>query len=308
MSNLTMQAVRFHEYGGPEVLVLEQAPRPQPQADQVLIRVLAAGVNPADAAMRAGYFKEFMPLTLPWVPGFEGAGIVQAAGENVTAFQPGQGVFGFVAGGYAEYAVAAASEVQPKPAHLTFEEAATVPMGALVAWQAVIETANVQTGQRVLVHGAAGGVGLYAVQLAKWKGAHVIGTSSGGNSEFVRSLGAEAIDYNTTPFETVVRDVDVVVDTVGGQVIEHSWQVLRPNGILVTIAGRLAPEAGLAHGVRAASAGRGAPEKLKEIAELLEARQLTPAIRTRFTLAEARQAQELAQTKHGRGRIILLTA
>jgi len=306
MSNTTMQAVRFHEYGGPEVLVLEQVPRPQPQADQVLMRVLAAGVNPADGSMRAGFYKEFMPLPMPWTPGLEGAGIVEAVGENVTAFQPGQSVFGFVTGGYAEYAVAAASELQPKPAHLTFEEAASVPMGALVAWQAVIEAANVQAGQRVLVQGAAGGVGLYAVQLAVWKGARVIGTSSARNVEFVRSLGAEeAIDYNAAPFETVVHEVDVVVDTVGGEIPERSWQVLRPNGVLVTVAARLAPEAGPAHGVRAVSAGRASPEKLKQISELLQAKQLTPVVGPRFTLAEARQAQELAQTGHGRGRIVL---
>ena len=306
MSNLTMQAFRFHEYGGPEVLVLEQAPRPQPQADQVLVRVLAAGVNPADGRMRAGFYKEFIPLPMPWTPGLEGAGIVEAVGENVTAFQPGQSVFGFVTGGYAEYAVAAASELQPKPAHLTFEEAASVPMGALVAWQAVIEAANVQAGQRVLVQGAAGGVGLYAVQLALWKGARVIGTSSARNLEFVRSLGAaEALDYNATPFETVVHEVDVVVDTVGGEIPERSWQVLRPNGVLVTVAARLAPEAGQAHGVRAVSAGRASPEKLRQISELLQAKQLTPVVGRRFTLAEARQAQELAQTGHGRGRIVL---
>lgn len=308
MSQLTMRAVRFHEYGGLDVLVLEQAPRPQPQADQVLMRVLAAGVNPVDGSIRAGFLKEFMPLPMPWIPGLEGAGIVEAVGENVAAFQPGQSVFGFVTGGYAEYAVAAAGEMQPKPAHLTFEQAASVPLGALTAWQA-IEAANVHAGQRVLVHGAAGGVGVYAVQLAVWKGARVIGTSSAGNSELVRSLGVEeAIDYNTTPFESVVRDVDVVVDTVGGETTERSWQVLRPNGVLVTVAGRLAPDAGQAHGVRAVSAGRASPEKLKQISELLEAKQLTPVVGTRFTLAEARQAQELAQTRHGRGRIVLLTA
>jgi NADPH:quinone reductase-like Zn-dependent oxidoreductase len=309
MSGKSMQAIRFHEYGGPEVLVLEQMPRPQPQADQVLIRLMAAGVNPADSAFRAGYFKEFMPLPLPWTPGLEGAGIVEAVGENVTAFQPGQSVFGFVTGGYAEYAVAAVSDVQLKPAHLSFEEAASVPVGAMTAWGAVIDMANVQAGQSVLVHGAAGGVGIYAVQLARWKGAHVIGTSSTQNSELVRSLGVEeAIGYDATPFETVVRDVDVVVDTVGGEVMERSWQVLRPNGIMVTVAARLTPEAGQAHGVRAASAGRATPDKLKQIAELLEAKQLMPVIGKHFTLAEARQAQELSQTRHGRGRIILLTA
>jgi NADPH:quinone reductase-like Zn-dependent oxidoreductase len=249
-----------------------------------------------------------MPLPLPWTPGLEGAGIVEAVGENVTAFQPGQAVFGFVTGGYAEYAVAAVSEVQPKPAHLTFEEAASVSLGSLTAWQAV-EQANVQAGQRVLVQGAAGGVGLYAVQLARLKGASVVGTASASNVEFVRSLGAETvIDYNVTRFETALRDLDVVIDTVGGEVIERSWQVLRPNGVLVTVAGRLAPEAGQAHGVRAASAGRASPDKLKQVSELLEAKQLTPVVGTRFALAEARQAQELAQTRHRRGRIILLTA
>lgn len=309
MSDSMMQAVRFHEYGGPDVLVLERAPRPQPQADQVLMRVLAAGVNPADASMRAGLYKEFMPVQLPWIPGYEGAGIIEAVGENVTAFQPGQAVFGFVTGGYAEYAVAAASDVQPKPAHLTFEQAASVPMGALVAWQAVIEVANVQAGQHILVHGAAGGIGLYAVQLARWKGASVIGTASASNVEFVRSLGVEqVIDYKVTPFETTVRNMDVVVDTAGGDVIERSWQVLRPDGILVTVAGRLGPDAGKTHGVRGVSTGRGSPDKLKQIRELLDAKQLTPAIRTLFTLAEAHQAQELAQTRHGRGRVVLLTA
>ena len=308
MSNGTMQSVCFHEYGGLDVLVLEQAPRPQPQADQVLMIILAAGVNPVDGSIRAGFLKEFMPLPMPWIPGLEGAGIVEAVGENVTAFQPGQSVFGFVTGGYAEYAVAAASEVQPKPAHLTFEQAASVPLGALTAWQA-IEAANVQPGQRVLVHGAAGGVGLYAVQFARLKGAHVIGTTSARNAEFVRSLGAESvIDYNAVRFETAVRDLDVVVDTVGGEILERSWQILRPDGVLVTIAARLSPEAGQAHGVRALSSGRASLDKLRQISALLETKQITAVVGATFPLAEARQAHELSQTRHGRGRIVLLTA
>ncbi len=309
MSNHSMQAVRFHDYGGPEVLVYEQVPRPQPQADQVLIRVIVAPVNPVDTAIRAGYFKEFMPLPMPWTPGVEAAGIVEAVGEEVTTFEKGKAVFGFVTGGYAEYAVALANELQLKPAHLTFEEAATVPMGSLTAWQALIETAKVQAGQRVLVHGGAGGVGMYAVQLAKWKGAYVIGTASSQNADYVRSLGADQVlDYRAAPFENVVHDMDVVLDTVGGQVTERSWQVLKPDGILVTVAARLTPDAGQAHGVRAASSGRASPDKLRQVSELLEAKKLTPGVGKRFTLAEARQAQELVATGHGRGRIILLTA
>jgi NADPH:quinone reductase-like Zn-dependent oxidoreductase len=173
----------------------------------------------------------------------------------------------------------------------------------------VIEAAKVQAGQRVLVHGAAGGVGLFAVQFARWKGAHVIGTASAGNAEFVRSLGAErVIDYTAAPFETVVHDLDVVVDTVGGEMPERSWQVLRPDGILVSIAARLSPEAGQAHGVRAMSAGRAATEKLSQISELLESKQIAPVVGALFPLAEARRAHELSQTRHGRGRIVLLTA
>jgi NADPH:quinone reductase-like Zn-dependent oxidoreductase len=301
-----MQAVRIHDYGGPEVLVLEEAPRPQPQAGEVLVRVQAAGVNPADSAMRGGAFKQFMPLQFPWTPGLEGAGVVEAMGSQVSTFQPGQEVYGILTGGYAEFAIANENDIQPKPSNLTMEQAASVPMGALTAWGAVVEAANVDAGQAVLIHGAAGGVGSYATQLAHWKGAYVIGTASSGNLVFIRSLGAQmAIDYKGSPFEAVVQDVDVVVDTVGGDVIDRSWLVLRSDGILVTVAGRLAPEAGKAFGVRAAAARRAATEKLSQLSELLEAKTILPTVRAVFPLAEARQAQELSETHHGRGRIIL---
>lgn len=304
-----MQAVRAHDYGGPEVLVLERVPRPQPQVNEVLIRIVAAGVNPADWKFRGGMFKEFMPLMFPWTPGLEAAGIVQEVGTDVTTLERGQAVYGIVNGAYAEYTVVPSDEMMPKPAHLTFEEAAGAPVGALTAWAAVIETAKVQAGQQVLVHGAAGGVGVYALQFARWKGAHVTATASAGNVEFVRSLGADSvIDYNAAPFETVVRDVDIVVDTVGGEIIERSWQVLRRDGLLVSVAGRLTPEMGQAHGVRAMSAGRAAPANLGEISKLFDSKQITPVVGTIFPLAEARQAHEKSQTGHGRGRIVLLAA
>ncbi len=269
MPKMRMQAIRVHDYGGPEVLVLEETPRPEPNADQVLIRLRAAGVNPADWKYRSGLYKQFMPLQ-------------------------------------AEYALTKTNEIQPKPASLTFEEAASLPMGALTAWGALINTANVEAGQHVLIHGAAGGVGAYAVQLARWKGAHVTGTASAKNLEFVRSLGAETmIDYQVTPFETVVHDMDVVIDTVGGDLPERSWQVLRPGGIFVTIAARLAEDAGKAQNIRAVSAGRAPVENLKQISELIEAKQLKPVTGAVFPLADARKAHELSQTGHGRGRIIL---
>jgi len=306
MLNTTMQAVQAHDYGGPDVLVLEQAPVPEPKNDEVLIRVKAAGVNPADWKMRAGLFKGFSQLPFPWTPGFEAAGTVEAVGADVTTFHKGQDVYGSVTGGYAEYALANAQDIYLKPKSLTFDEAAAVPMGALVAWQAVIEKAEVQPGQRVLVHGAAGGVGSYVVQLAKWKGAHVTGTASAGNLEFVRSLGAEnVIDYNATRFETVLSDMDAVIDTVGGDLPERSLQVIRSGGIFVTIAAMLPEDAGKAQNIRAVSAGRASPDTLKQVSELIEAKQLKPVVGEVFPLAEVRQAHELSQTGHGRGRIIL---
>ncbi len=307
MSDAVMKAVRIHDYGGPEVLELEQISRPEPKAGEVLIKVKAAGVNPADWKRRAGLYKQFMPLTFPWTPGVEGAGIIEAVGPDVAAYRKGQEVFGLINGSYAEYAIASAKEIRPKPKHLSLEQAATVSIGALTAWQAVIEIANVQPNQRVLVQGAAGGVGLYAVQFAKWKGAHVIGTASKGNLDLVRSLGAEsAIDYQAAPFETVVRDMDVVVDTVGGEVMERSWRVLHPDGIYVTVAGRLPADAGQAQGIRAMNGGRAAVEKLDQILELLESKQITPVVGPVFPLANVRQAHELCQSGHGRGRIILV--
>ena len=305
MSN-TMKAIRAHAYGGPEQLVFEQAPCPDPEPNQVIVRVFAAGVNPADWKYRGGAYKQFMPLTFPWIPGLEGAGIVEGVGSEVKDLKPGQAVFGRMLASYAQYVVVAPSDLYLKPAQLTFDQAATVPVGGLTAWQAVIENAGVQPGQHVLVTGAAGGVGLFAVQLARWKGAHVIGTASASNLEYVQSLGAEkVIDYQATPFEKAVRDMDVVIDTVGGETIDRAWQVLKPNGILVTVAGRISEETARAHGARGMSTMAAPVAKLKDISELIEAQKLKPLVGRVFPLAEARQAHELSETGHGRGRIVL---
>ncbi len=306
MSNVTMKTIQAHDYGAPEVLVLEQAPRPEPNPDQVLIQLKAAGVNPADWKIRGGLYKQFMPVNFPWTPGVEGSGIIEAVGANVTGLKKGDEVYGIVNGGYAEYALASANDVQPKPAELTFEDAASIPMGFLTAWGGVIDAANVQTGQRVLIHGAAGGIGSYAVQLAKWKGAHVTGTASAGNHEFARSLGADnMVDYNATRFEAVLKDMDAVIDTVGADLAERSFQVIRPGGIFVTVAGRLTEGAGEAQNIRAVSTGRAPADHLKEASELIRAKLLKPVVGKVFPLANARQAQELSETRHGRGRILL---
>ncbi|HEY5983074.1 MAG TPA: NADP-dependent oxidoreductase [Anaerolineales bacterium] len=301
-----MQAVRIHDYGDASALVLEDAPRPEPQSNQVLIRMKAAGVNPADSAARNGAWKQFMPMQFPWTPGLEGAGVIESVGSQVTAFQAGQEVYGFVSGGYAQYAVAAGKDIQLKPARLTMDEAGASPMGTSMAWGALIGVAKIEAGQSVLIHGAAGGIGAFATQIAHWKKANVIGVTSTGNLDFVRGLGAqEVIDYGATTFEKVVHDVDVVLDTVGGDIPRRSFGVMRRGGILVTVAARLPADAGEAHGVRVVSAMRPTFGEHHQISELLASGMLRPTIRAVFPLAEARRAQELSETRHGRGRIIL---
>ena len=306
MSGNTMQAIRVYEYGAADQLKLEVAPQPEPKAGEVLVRVKAAGVNPADWKFRNGYMKAFVPLNFPWTPGLEGAGVVEAVGPDVTEFKPGDAVFGPINATYAEYTLAPVGELALKPATLSFDEAASVPVGALTAWEAV-EAAGIQPGQRVFVQGAAGGVGLFAAQLAKAKGAHVIGTASAVNLDFVRSLGVEALDYDAAPFETVVHDVDVVIDTVGGEVLQRSWDVLKPGGLLVSVAGRATEEEAQARGKHFKGARRAPASNLAAIADLITTGQLTPAIQATFALSEAAAAQQLCETGHGRGRIVLTT-
>lgn len=303
-----MRAVQIQDYGGPEVLNLVKTAIPMPGRGQVLVRLQAAGVNPADWKSRAGYMRANRPLAMPWTPGLEGAGVVEAVGPGVTRFQPGQAVYGTIAGSYAEYALAQENDLQPKPASLSFEEAAAVPVGALTAWGAVINTAEVQPGQRVLVQGAAGGVGLFMVQLACWKGTQVYGTASTANQDFVRSLGAEPIDYSAGPVEQHVHDLDAVFDTVGGDIPQRSLPLLRRGGIFVTVAAMPPEDYGEAEGIRWSRGGRAPGEQLAEISRLIEAGQVKPVIYRVFPLSEARQAQELSQTGHARGRIVLKIA
>jgi NADPH:quinone reductase-like Zn-dependent oxidoreductase len=306
MTVKTIQAVRVHDYGGPELFKVEQAPMPEPGEGQVLVKLHAAGVNPADWKYSHGYFKQYAPLKFPWVPGLEGSGIVEAVAPGVPGFQRGQPVLGLVQGSYTQYGLANAAELQSKPTSISFEQAATVPVGALTAWEAVVEVAEVQPGQKVLIHGGAGGVGLYAVQLAKWKGANVTATASGPNSDFVKALGADSvIDYTKTKFEEQLGGIDAVIDTVGGDLIERSLRVIKPGGIFVTVAGMVNPEMAEARDIRAASAGRSSADKLPKIVELLESRKLKPYVGKTFELSQSGQAISESMTGHGRGRIVL---
>ncbi len=307
MADQMMQAVRLHDYGGPDKLTVEEVRRPIPGKGQVLVHIKAAGINPADWKIGGGAYKQYSPLSFPWTPGLEAAGVVEEVGPEVKGFKRGQAVYGAFSGTYAEYAVASENDVEPKPANISFEEAASVPVGALTAWSAVINTANVRAEQKVLVQGGAGGVGAYAVQLARWRGAQVSATASEANLEFLRSLGVQqAIDYNAGPFESQVRDLDAVIDTVGGELAARSFKVIRPGGIYVAVAGRLPEGAGKEEGIRATGAGRAPTETLKQISQLIETGKLRPVVGRVFSLGEAPQAQAISQKGHGQGRLMLV--
>ena len=303
-----MQAVRFHEYGSPDVLRVETVPRPEPGEGEVLVRVHSAGVNPIDWKYRAGYLQGFAPLELPHIPGFELSGTVAEIGAGVSDFSTGDEVFGRGSGTYAEYAVAPVTTLAPKPVAVSFDQAATLAIGGVTAWASLFEAAKLEPGQRLLVHGGAGGVGSFAVQLGHWKGAHVIATASEGNLELVRRLGAdEVVDYTAVRFEDDLRDLDVVLDTVGGDVTDRSWGVLRPGGMLVVIAGMPDTDTAAARGVR--TSGTQAPEVtspiLGQLAALVESGDLDPQVGATFALADAKRAHEASETGHGHGRIVL---
>jgi len=308
MVTQTSQAIRIHQYGGPEQLKLEQVQRPEPQQGEVLIRVHAAGVNPVDWKITAGMMKAFLPVQFPYIPGHDIAGVVEEVGPGVTAFQKGQAVFGQSAhGGYAEYITASVATLALKPKTLSFDEAAAIAVGATTAWQGLFDHGGLLAGQRVLVQGAAGGVGLFAVQFARWKGAQVIGTTSTANVDFVRSLGAETVvDYKTTSVEQAVHNVDLVLDTVGSSTLDASLRAVKPGGTLVSIAGQASAEKVRERNVHFASFGaQVSSELLSTFAQLIDDGQVKVIVGATFPLSEAAQAHELSEKGHGRGRIVL---
>ncbi len=307
MAEQTMRAARFHDYGPPDVLVVEDAPRPEPKEGEVLVHVHAAGVNPVDWKLRRGDMRNFRQIPLPAIPGSDVAGVVAALGQGVTDFAVGDGVFGSGSGAYAQFAVVPSVSLAPKPSTLTFEQAASIPIGARTAWSSLFDGAGLVAGQRLLVRGAAGGVGLFAVQLGRWKGAHVVGIASAANADFVRSLGAsETIDYAAGPLTQFVQDVDVAFDTVGGPGIEGLLDTIKPGGVIVTIAGRVPEEDAQQRGVRVGSAGRPAlGALLRQITDLIDSGAVVPVVGQVFPLAEAAAAQRQSETGHGRGRIVL---
>jgi len=305
-----MKAVRIHNYGGPEVLHYQDAPRPKPHAGEVLVRVHAAGVNPIDWKVREGHMKDFWPHKLPLIPGWDLSGVVEELGKGVSRFKIGDEVYSVPDptrnGAYADYIVVRESELALKPTSLHHIRAAAVPLAGLTAWQA-FDTAQLRPGQRVLIHAGGGGVGHLAVQLAKWKGAYVFATASTKNQDLLRELGVDkAIDYTQQRFEDVARNIDVVLDTIGGETQERSWSVLKKGGHLVSLVQQPSEEKAKELSVRATMIG-GQPsgEQLAQIARIIEAGKLAPVIDRILPLSEARRAHELSQSGHTRGKIAL---
>ncbi|NNN32634.1 NADP-dependent oxidoreductase [Streptomyces sp. S3(2020)] len=308
----TMRAISQDALGGPEVLKEVELPRPEPRANEVLVRVRAAGVNPTDWKHRAtGGFLGQPPFVLGW----DVSGVVEAVGIGVARFKPGDEVFGMLSypyghGSHAEYVTAPARTFAHKPASIDHVEAGALPLVSLTAWQALVEYADVRPGQRVLIHAAAGGVGHVAVQIAKARGAYVIGTASAGKHEFLRGLGVdEAIDYRETDFTEAVKDVDVVLDTIGGDTSVRSLHVLRPGGLVVSILPAGSPEffeEAERLGVRSLRMLVDASHSgMKAIAELVEAGKLRPAIAGTFPSAEAAEAHRLGDTGRTTGKLVL---
>ncbi|RST07353.1 NADP-dependent oxidoreductase [Streptomyces sp. WAC07149] len=306
-----MRAVAQDGFGGPEVLGVVEVERPEPGPAEVLVRVHAAGVNPTDSWHRATGGLAGVPVRLGW----DVSGVVEAVGIGVTTLAPGDEVFGMPrhpvpAGTYAEYVTSPARHLVRKPAALSHVEAAALPLAALTAWQALVDTAGVRPGQRVLVHAAAGGVGHLAVQIAKARGAYVIGTARAAHHAFLRGLGAdELVDYTAVDFGTAVEPVDVVVDAVGGEYGPRSLRVLRPGGIVVSLASpaeaRLA-EAARPLGVRAVFMAVEADQAgMREIAALVEAGRLLPEVAAVLPLELAGKAHELSDGRRTRGKIVL---
>lgn len=314
----TMRAVQIARYGGDEVLELTEAARPVPGSGQVLVKIAGAGVNYYDVKIREGWLSQFFPLRFPHTLGNDFAGTVEAVGEGVTEYKPGDNVFGLITvfhgGTYAEYLAVDAALVRRAPANLPLHEAAAMPMVYLTAWIALVEHGQIQPGMNVLVHAGGGGVGGAAIQLAKHFGARVYATCSTHNCEFVYGLGAdEVIDYTATDFRHLAKEIDLAVDVIGGDTNLRTFEVMRRGGTIAVVLRndpvemanreRLCAEHGVSVKVVAFDT---MPERLDRIRELAEAGAIHANVQQTFPLEQAREAHKIAQTRHTRGRIVLV--
>ncbi|MEP6820859.1 MAG: NADP-dependent oxidoreductase [Chthoniobacterales bacterium] len=307
-----MNAVVAHKYGGPEVLKFEQVPKPEPKENEALVRVIAAGVNPADPLIVGGKYAKEFGTHLPLIPGYDIAGIVEKTGANVTTLKVGDEVYGYplFGGGWAEFATVTENEAAAKPTSLNFTEAAAVPLAALTAWQALVDIAQLKEGQTILIHGGSGGVGSFAVQIAKARGARVIATASTANQDLLKQLGADvAVDYTKTKFEEIAKDVDAVLDPVGDDTLARSYAVVKMGGIVMSLVDRPDPAELEKRGIRGASISvKPDAEDLAEIALLIDANKIKPVVTEVLPMSDATEALTQAETHHTRGKLVLRIA
>ncbi|MBB4569426.1 NADP-dependent oxidoreductase [Rhizobium leucaenae] len=305
-----MKAVRIHSFGGPEVLRLEEIERPEPKIDEILIRVEAASVNPVDWKMREGNYPAVQETDLPYVLGRDVCGTVEKVGDGVAVFRPGDGVYAFLNpmhGGYQQFVIARPEEIAPKPRLMDAVQAAAIPLAGITAWQGLFDHGGLQAGQRVLIHGGAGGVGHLAIQFAKAKGCWVATTVSSVDLDFARSLGADkVIDYKSERFEDAIQPVDVVFDLIAGETQDRSFGVVKTGGILVSTLTEPDKNRATEFGIRATryTAQPNGPQ-LAEIGRLIEHGKVGVEIRRVYSLEQASAAQEAIRNEHNRGKIVL---
>ena len=306
-----MKAIRVHQFGGPEVLKYEDAPRPVPAADEVLIKVYASGMNPVDWKMRAGLAESLFPIQLPFIPGWDVSGEIEEVGSDILIFKKGDEVYGRPDvtrdGTYAEYVAVKANQINFKPKSINHDKASAVPLAGLTAWQGLFDYGHLEEGQKVLIHAAAGGVGSFAVQLAKWKGAYVIGTSSEENIDFLFDLGAdEALDYKTVKFEDRLKDVDLVFDLIGGDTQQRSLKIIKKGGRLITTVQPKYQEEAKANDIHMeVFMTQSLPEELEQLGNLIDSGKIKPIVTRTFPLKDAAEAQKEIEKGHTRGKMVL---
>jgi NADPH:quinone reductase-like Zn-dependent oxidoreductase len=307
-----MKAVVAHAYGKPNVLKIEQVARPEPKENQALARVIASSVNPADPLTLSGKYAKEFDTHLPLIPGYDIGGIVEKVGARVTKLKVGDAVYGYptYGGGWAEYVCVSEGEVSKKPSSLNFADASAVPMGALTAWQALVDAAQLHEGQTILIHGGSGGVGSFAIQIAKTRGARVIATASTANQDFLKQLGADvAIDYTKQKFEDAAKDVDAVLDPVGKDTLARSYGVVKKGGIVMSLVAPTDPIELKKREIRGVFISvQPDAEDLGEIARLIDAGKIKPIVTKILPLSDAIAAQEQAATHHTRGKVVLKIA
>ena len=306
-----MKAVRIHEYGNSNVLAFEDAPKPSITAEDVLIRVVATSVNPVDWKIREGYLQEMISYEMPLTLGWDVSGVIEAVGAEVTRFNVGDAVYSRPDitrnGTYAEFVAVRENEIAHKPQTISHNEAASLPLAGITAWEALITSAEISAGQRVLIHAGSGGVGSLAIQLAKSRGAYVIATTSGKNQALVESLGADqVIDYQKQNFAEILEDIDVVFDTLGGDIQDSSWGVLKPGGMLVSIVSPPSEDKAKELGVRSAFVFiQPNAYILEQFAKLVDQGKIRPIVGAEFALEDIEKAHALSESGRAVGKIVL---